>query len=312
MSVIVNKTATGEIDLFALQKEINADPTIVPSCLSISLTDTNLKLEFAAALSGDEDTALDALISGHVPPVEQIDVRQLPFSPTLGKKLHVHRSFKPESDKTIYSVWTGSGDDLVGGTIGGGDILHFTSTVDTGTKTIEAEFNSDEGRVWIHEGYLAFDGAGPGDYMEANVRAHPTPIQTSTDLDLILSGNKILPAPSGPGTGTHGFDLVTGPPVPISRSFSMNGGWDISDGVLVPNYNDTGAIALNRTERTVHRFHNKIPCFGTSPFFSMGSDETIELRMGTFLQIKQFNVSNTVWSASVMIEIYRERTHAQQ
>ena len=138
MSVTLDKTKAGSYKIGILQKEVNASPNVVPSCTSITASGTQLSLMFAAALSVDEETALDAIILAHVPPTEVMDVTELPISSLDGQKLSVHSSPKPEPDGvTTYAVWVGSGDDpqlAEDASLGAGELLDFSMT--TGNAAI--------------------------------------------------------------------------------------------------------------------------------------------------------------------------------
>jgi hypothetical protein len=157
MSVNVNKVKNEPYKASTIVGEINASPDIAPSCLSITAVETNLTLEFVAALSGAEDTALDAIIAAHVPPTEFIDVTQLPFSSLDGNKLAVHPSYKPEViGITTYAVWTSTGDELDGsgvlvddGEIGGGPMLHLDCTDTDDNVEVTAKYHPDNGRIWL-------------------------------------------------------------------------------------------------------------------------------------------------------------------
>lgn len=235
----------------------------------------------------------------------------LPKSELDGKKLAVHSSPKPVVSGTrTYAIWTGCGDDMGANDIGDGPLLDFESEVDTPTKAIKVEFLNNAGRVWIHEGYLAFEGGGAGDFMSADIRAHATPLQQASDLDYNLvdngkGSNWIVYA--GAGLGTHG---LAGNPVLLPRTFSKDGDWDYDGVTLTPNGGGTGAYKMCDADQIVHRYINRIPCRGTSyGYFTMSSDETTELPEDYYMELTQHNVSNTVWTATVLIEIYRERTH---
>lgn len=237
----------------------------------------------------------------------------LPKSELDGTKLAVHSSPKPTvAGVRTYAVWTGCGDDIAGNDIGDGPHVEFNSEVDTAQKHVDVEFLANAGRVWIHEGYLRFEGGGVGDYMSADIRAKATPLQTSVDLDYELvdngkGSNWVKLAAGGPGTGTHGF---AGQPVLLPRSFSADGHWDYDGTNLTPNLAGTGGYHICDAEQVVHRYINRIPCQGSSyGYFTMSSNETTELPAGYYMRIIQHNVSNTVWNASVLMEIYRQRTH---
>ena len=292
-----------------LQSEINSDPSIVPSCTEVSGVGEDLTLTFAAPLSTDEEAALDALILAHIPEPQSVDAVMFPLSEIDGKKLAVHTSSKPyvPGIKT-YAVWTGCGDDVDGTTdIGDGPLVHLDAEVGTPMKSVDVKFLPEAGRVWIHEGYLMFDGGGEGDHMSADICAEPTPTQFQANIDYIFENNWMKPAPGGPGTGTHG---LAANPILVPRTFSKDGWWDFDGTNLSFNAEQKGAYHISDIERTVHRYINRIPCTGSSyGYFTMSSNETTELPAGYFMRITQHNVSDTSWHASVIMEIYRERTH---
>lgn len=233
-----------------------------------------------------------------------------PISDVDGKKIAVHPSYKPEIDgKTTYAVWTGAGDASGPDKIGDGDLLHFTMTPGTPKVTKDIIFNQELfGKVWIHEAYLKFTGGGPGDYVSSDVMAKGVTLQQSVNLDLeIYDTNMVKLAAGGPGTGTHGFAST---PALIPRSYSLDGDWDYDEITgLVPNTGGTGAYKISTEDQPVHRYVNKIPCFGDcASYFSMSSDETAEIQSGYFLRVDVYNNSDTAWDLSVIMEIYRERT----
>lgn len=232
----------------------------------------------------------------------------LPLSDLEGQPLAVHPSYKPQIfGSTTYAVWTGSGDDVISNpnVIGEGDLLHFNMITGTATEIKDIKFSPDFGRVWIHEAYLKFTNGGDGDHIEADVVATATILQTAANLDLELSGDFIKGSAGGPGTGTHGWAAS---PVLIPRTFSNDGDWDYDGVTLTPNNTGTGGFNIKIVDTVIHRYVNKIPTQGNCPYFSMSSDETTELLLGYYLRVKCHNVSNTNWEASVIAEIYRERT----
>jgi hypothetical protein len=234
---------------------------------------------------------------------------KLPLSDLDGKKLAVHTSYKPALDGIqTYAVWTGCGDDIAASPdgIGDGDLLHFDAVVDTASQIKEVKFDPVAGRVWIHEAYLKFEGGGEGDYISAEVIAEASVLQTSVNLDLVLTGDDVSYAPGGAGTGTHGF---AGTPVLVPRTFAKDGDWDYDGATLTPNMGGTGGFKIRQVESIVHKYINKIACYGScQTYFSMSSDETAEVPAGYFIRVKATNGSNTAWHASVIMEIYRERT----
>jgi hypothetical protein len=234
----------------------------------------------------------------------------------LGNKVAVHSSAKPElqGEPETFVVWTGAGDSTDPNVVGGGDLLNFQMTIGTPEVIKDIKFNHAEfGRVWIHEAYLKFDDGGIGDYVSAYIMSEPTPLQTLANLDLVLEAIPEVPgahyvkySPGGPGTGTHGF---AGNPTLIPRTFNMDGDWDFEDGNLTPNFAGTGRYNMVDVDWRCSKYVNKVPCFGSaSNYFTMSSDETAEIRPGYYLRIHCKNISNTNWQASVIMEIYRQRT----
>lgn len=317
MSVIVNKTKNEPYKASTIVGEINASPDVVPSCLSITAVGTNLDLEFAVALSGAEDTALDAILAAHVPPVETIDVTELPFSNIDKKKLSVHPSYKPLVDGiTTYAVWTGSGDEVDGngdlvddGIIGGGPLLHFDMATNESTKQLDVKFHPDNGRVWLHEAYIKFSDAPEKCYVSGCIVAMATPLQQAVNKDLNVDGDGWITY-AGEDLGSDGF-ADANKIVLVPRTFSKDGDWNYDGTNLTPAAGD-GEYKMTSTERIVHRFVHHIPMFGTCPYFSITSDETTELPSNYFIQICCETIDGTdfanAWHASVILEIYRERT----
>lgn len=314
------KTKIGSYDVAALQASINSDATIVPSCIAISGSGESIDLQFAAALSVDEETQLDALILAHVKPEKPIDVAELPFSDLEGKKLAVHPSYKPEIDGgTTYAVWAGAGDEVDGsgnlvndGEIGGGPLLHLDCTTAINDVEVVAKFHPQNGRIWLHEAYLKFTDAPEKAYLSGGIIAMATPLQQSVNLDLVVDGGNgaISFAPGGPGTGTDGFadpDKI----VLVPRTFSHDGDWNYDGVTLLPAAGD-GEYKMYNVDTLVHRFVNRIPCYGSTTYFSITSDETTELPKHYYVRVcaRTTDGSNFTqdWHASVLLEIYREST----
>lgn len=241
-------------------------------------------------------------------------VDSLPFSDVdEGKqKLSVHPSYKPYIENgTTYAVWAGCGDNINAdpnlSELGGGDLLHFSLTDQTATLVKDVKFDHTAfGRVWIHEAYLKFSGGAADDYVSSDIVASGAALQQVANLDLELDGDFVKFVTGGvPGTGTHGFNAT---PTLIPRTFSMDGDWDYDGANLTPNFDGTGEYKISTVDTAVHRYVQKIPCEGSSPYFSMSSDETAEILPGYFIRINVHNPSLSTWNLSVIMEIYRERT----
>lgn len=302
-----------EVDATQLQVEINNNSGFTATCTAVNWVQPDqLEIVFNTDLSGNEESLLDTVVANHDPEAELFDIRTLPINTALGGKVAVHSSPKPEIEGLeTFVVWSGCGDDVTdpeNPILGEGDLLNFQMTIGTPSVSKDIIWSQEHfGRVWIHEGYLKFSDAGNGDHITATIIAKPTQLQTMANLDLELYDTKwIKYAAGGPGTGTHGFAAT---PVLIPRGYSKDGDWDWNGANLTPNMTGTGGYKMSTEEEVAHKYINRIPCYGDcSTYFMMSSDETAEIRDGYFLRITCYNTSNTNWQASVIMEIYRERT----
>jgi hypothetical protein len=317
-----NKIKAGGTNVAQLQDEVNQNAIIIPALMSTTSDGDDLTLEFTADLSGAEETELDSVIAAHTPAPQLIEITQLPFSDLEGEHLAVHPSYKPFVEgHTTYAVWCGAGDEVDGsndlvddGEIGGGPIIHLDCTTSDAVKEITAKFHPQNGRIWLHEAYIKFTGAPEKAYLSGGIIAMATPLQQSVNLDLVVAGGNgaISFAPGGPGTGTDGFadpDKI----VLVPRTFSHDGDWnyDATNG-LVPAAGD-GGYKMYNVDTLAHRFVNRIPCFDSSPYFSITSDETTELPKHYYVRVCAKTTDGTNfaqdWHASVILEIYRESTY---
>lgn len=241
----------------------------------------------------------------------------MPYSRHLEGKLAVHASSKPEpAGSETFAVWSGCGDDITkAGTadsLFNGEILTFNMDYKPqGPHDVikDVWFDPYHGKVWIHEAYLKFEGGGVPDCFDAYIMAPGTPVQNMANLDLLVDDDGYITySPGGPGTGTHGF---AGVPSLLPRSFSKDGDWDFDGTNLLPNFEGTGEYRININEMAIHRYFINIPLMGSSTtYFTMSSDETATLRndLGHFIRIVVHNRSNSDWSMSCIMEIFRERT----
>ena len=265
-----------------------------------------------------EKDIVDDVDTGIEMPTDILNVNiadNFPKSTIDDTKLSVHASYKPKVDgHTTYAIWTGAGDDMTDPENGNGNgpMLQIHTEVGVPESSIDIEFNPMYGRIWLHEAYAKFTGGGSGDYMSASVLAYGVPLQQAVSLNLIVDADDFIKfSPAGPGTGTHGFADPTKITL-IERSFSNDGDWnyDTNDG-LTPNLQGEGRFKMSTVNKTVHRFINKVPCFGScETYFSMSSDETTELRPGYFARLTAHNVSDTEWDLSCLMELYREVTYS--
>lgn len=238
-----------------------------------------------------------------------ISQQDMPISDMDGRKLAVHSSPKPSNNgNTIYVLWMGAGDDMATGEIGGGDILEFDMVPGLASKQIDIRFHANNGKIWLHEGYVKFMNGGPGDYINASVVGEGTPLQQFVNLDLVVTGDVITYSPGGPGTGTHGFadaDAV----ILGGRGFSMDGDWDYDGVSLTPNMSGTGEYRISTSEQVIHRFMHKVPVRGTATsYVNLSSEESTLIPPHYFVRIEAHNTSDTAWYATTLIETYRERT----
>jgi hypothetical protein len=227
----------------------------------------------------------------------------------VGGKLWVHTSAKPViPGKALYSQWVGCGDDEDAHLLGQGPLAVLRNSPGTPISQVDLKFSSEFGITYIHEGFVMWENASCGDYINALIVAEGTHLQQSVNLDLIIDINDyILYSPSGPGTGTHGF---ASNPYLLRRSFSEDGDWDYDPiNSLRPNFTKTGGYKISKNEQVVHRFMNKLPLLGTNTTpLRLASEDTFQLPHGYFLRIQGHNQSNTSWNAAIIVTAYRERT----
>ncbi len=233
--------------------------------------------------------------------------QEFPTTDLDNYQLAVHNTSKPTIPGiTTFAVWTGSGDLLSDDTdVGGGDLLQFNLQPGTPSKTVRVQFNPVNGRVWIHQAYLRFQGGGIGDTVRGDVVALATPLQQSVNLNLEIINDWIVPS----ANGTHGFADPTKIAL-LPRTFSKDGNWDWDGYNLTPNLNGNGAYKISYIDRTIHRFVNNVSCRGICETWSpLQSNETTELPSRYVLDIIATNASNSTWGVDVLIEVYREKTH---
>jgi hypothetical protein len=227
----------------------------------------------------------------------------------VGGKVWVHSSAKPVLNGIqLYSQWVGCGDDEDNHLLGQGPLAVLRNSPGTPVSQVDIKFSNEFGLAYIHEGFVMWENASCGDYINALIVAEGTHLQQVANLDLILDiDNYVLYSPQGPGTGTHGFAST---PYLLSRSYSQDGDWDYDPvNSLRPNFTKTGGYKISQNEQVVHRFMNKLPVMGTntSPL-RLASEDTFQLPHGYFLRIQGYNQSNTSWNAAIIVTAYRQKT----
>lgn len=305
------KTAYDKVtfEMGQITQEFNNSPEMQATCISIQDTANNgFIVTWNQTLTTQEIINAQTIVDDHTPEPQEVEVSQLPRSLLDGKKLAVHASYKPDiGEETTYAVWAGAGDDMVNGVVGEGEMLHFDVHTGTPTVTRSLKFLPSAGRVWIHEAYLKFTGGGEGDYISSSVIAPPSAVQQAVNLDLIMDGDFVKYSPGGPGTGTHGFAAT---PTLIPRRYSKDGSWNYDETTgLTPNFTNEGEYKISTVKAEVHKYFSKLPvCGDCTTYFSMTSEETMEVLQPYYIEITAINVSDTDWHASVIVEMYRQRT----
>jgi hypothetical protein len=230
----------------------------------------------------------------------------------VGNKIWVHSSSKPVvTGKQFYSTWIGAGDDDKNHTMGTSDLLAIKNEPGTPIKYVDMAFDQTlAGDVYIHEGFMMWEGAHVGDYINAHILAEGSHLQQLVNLDLIVDTDGYVSfSHGGPGTGTHGF---ADQPHLLSRTFSKDGDWDYSEtNGLSPNFTKTGLYKINVNEQVVHRIMHKLPVIGSSGQpMRLVSEDCLKLPHGYFIRVETHNISDSDWSAAFIITAYKERTVA--
>lgn len=228
----------------------------------------------------------------------------------VGNKIWVHSSAKPViAGKSFYSQWIGAGDDEANHILGDGPLTVIQNSIGTPVSHVEMHFDQvGFGDVYVHEGFMMWENAKIGDYINAYVVSEGTHLQQFANLDLIVDTDGFVSySQAGPGTGTHGFASA---PYPINRSYSKDGAWDYSELTgLTPNFTNTGNFKICINEAVVHRFMHRLPVLGTNTHpMRLVSEDSMRLPHGYFLRVECHNASNTDWTAAFIITAYKERT----
>lgn len=220
-------------------------------------------------------------------------------------KLAIHESSRPDiGGKAFATYWTGAGDNLDTGEIGGGDLLAILTEPSTVVNSIDVKFDPQYGDVYIHEGYAMWSGAGFGDCLSVEVIAPATQLQTSVNLDYEMDDHKVKYASGGPGAGTHGFAAN---PVLVPNRLGT-GYWDYN-GTLSYCAGQTGAYDIFDEEQITGRFINRVPVTGTNYSYTMlQSADSSLIPYPYFMRVTAFNYSATEWSIWMILTVYRERT----
>ena len=296
-----------------LQNEINNSTDFTATCTGVDVNfNTDVTVNFNTDLTGDEETALTALVAAHVPEIDPVDAATLPYS-RIGK-LAVHASSMPQiPGKTFYDVFCGSGDDVVNHIPGAGDLVVFAFAPSISSETKHIRFDPQFGDVYVHGGYVKYSGADFGDTITCDIMSGASPLLTHTvPLDLEVYDNehewvRYVGVGGSPIAGTHG---MAGTPILIPRTNSMDGDWDYSEDTgLVPNFAGTGLYKISAKEITVHRYVNRLPCIGDSgAYLEIESSEAGFLPPGYHIDVTATNASGSSWTATFIINVYREQT----
>jgi hypothetical protein len=222
----------------------------------------------------------------------------------VGTKLWVHESSKPAiPGKSFTTIWTGAGDDINNHVLGGGDILIVETSAGVNTTSKEVLFDPTFGDVYLHEGYVQWSGAGWGDYINVEVVAKATAVQTSTNKNYNIVNHKIVA--TAPGTGTHG---LAGTPVFVPNT-AGTGWWDLNGATPAFNVTQTGAYDWYDIDVVVARFMNKVPVYGSSAnYIMLQSADAAHVPPGYAVRVTAFNNSSSSWKAWMIMTLYRERS----
>jgi len=224
----------------------------------------------------------------------------------IGPKVWVHESGKPVMPgKQFVVCWTSNGDDITNHVIGGGQKFEIDNEIGASTKSIDIEFDPEFGFVYMHEAYISTSLAGVNDRLSGEVWAKPTPLQTASNLDYELDGDKVKVTSGGPGKGTHGFN---GTPILVPNHNKV-GYWNYDGTNLTYSSAKTGAYDIYNVEKLVHRFVDKMYarlCDGVPLVFE--SEDSIKMPGGYLLRVTAYNNSDTAWYLFGALECYREFT----
>lgn len=153
-----------------------------------------------------------------------------------------------EYDFGYENYWTTKSDDLVNGLVGEGSKFKIDMTSSDTTKNVSGYF--EPYNSYIYGGTLAWEGSGSGKTVSLEVIADATSLISGDSV--VVVNNKIIPVDDN--SGTNSVDLTS---YTLLDSYD-SGYWDIIDGVLTPNYSETGQFSMYTNDVTVARLINDI------------------------------------------------------
>jgi len=244
--------------------------------------------------------ALSHILSGGVQKLPQVAGEN---------KLWVQQTAMPVRDALrTTTVYTSRGDDLSTPTMSEGTEIWLDLAASDTTKSVDLEWSASFGKMWLHEGWVSYKGAGPKDNVSAIVVAGATPMIANPSGTYVIVDTKVVYV--GTGNGTIGTHSLGGIPT-LVESLAKTGNWNYdadSATPLTPNLSSEGKYNIFTVDKIVENFISKFLITGASAHpIHFSPSQAQEFPPGYKLRIQVENKSGTIFQVWGGLTLYRER-----
>lgn len=214
---------------------------------------------------------------------------------------HVWKKGGIQYDRGYENTWTSKGDNISTNQIGQGQTMVITNEVDLPEKQVDIEFLPAS--TYMHGGAVSWQDASVQDSISVEVIALATDIIAGGNLSVTIVDNKIVPTERG--AGTH---EIAGMPTVVD-SKGNTGYWNFSNGSLLEAPNQDGNVDLYTVDMAVACLVNNLPTVPTTSYGqNIKSENAWKVLPGYKFRFKTHNVSNTTWTATLSLAMFRKQT----
>jgi hypothetical protein len=240
-------------------------------------------------------------------------------------KLKVHETSKTAG---LYTYWTGRGDMVGNGhDIGNGECLMIHhKPEDPNEQIVYVDFHNIDNHTELHEGYVIWEGARPGDTASCSVVTSIIPTIPASGTNFNAYGPLIVPA-NGDGTLQPLHDLTTANPsagcfVEVDTDetgLRTPGFWDADFNEethkfenIRPNPTGEGGFNMFHEELVVSRFVNQVHFIGNG-FERLQSADSDRMVHGTRIKMESHTshlegIVDHEWTYCAVLTLQRDKT----